>query len=74
MKIINKFNSAKAVNLFQKFQPTQNKKEEIDPKSVIGIGVNMKERLVMFSNVKKDNNIKNTTNIKNVTNKIKITS
>ena len=72
MKVKNKFNSAKVGNLFQKFQPTQNKKEEIAPKSVIGTGVNMKERLAMFSNVKKDNNIKNTASTKNVPKKLKL--
>ena len=58
MKVKNKFNSEKIGNLFQKFQPGQNNKEESSqPKSVIGTGVNMKERLAMFSNInKKDNN------------------
>ena len=72
MKVKNKFNSAKVGNLFQKFQPTQNKKEEIAPKSVIGTGVNMKERLAMFSSIKKDNNVKNTASTKNVPKKLKL--
>ena len=55
IKVKNKFNSEKVVNLFQKFQQANNKKEEvIQPKSIIGTGVNMKERLAMFSNNKKD--------------------
>ena len=62
MKVKNKFNSEKVGNLFTKFQPVQNKKEEnIAPKSVIGTGVNMKERLAMFGKNKKENNeVKNT--------------
>ena len=52
IKLKNKFNSSTNVgDLFQKFQPTQNKKEEVNvPKSIIGTGVNMKERLAIFSN------------------------
>ena len=70
MKLKNKFNSEKIENLFQKFQPIQNKKEErAKRKSVIGTGVNMKERLAMFSNNKKDNN---TNNRNSTTKKIKI--
>jgi len=72
MKVKNKFNSAKVGNLFQKFQPIQNKKEEIAQKSVIRTGVNMKERLAMFSGIKKDNNEKNTDSIKNVPKKLKL--
>ena len=64
IKVKNKFNSEKVENLFQKFQPVQNKKEDnTNPKSVIGTGVNMKERLAMFANNKKENNdAKSTTN------------
>ena len=70
MKVKNKFNSEKVENLFQKFQPIQNKKEEAaQRKSVIGTGVNMKERLAMFSNNKKDNN---TNNRNSTTKKLKI--
>ena len=62
IKVKNKFNSAKVDNLFKKFNQGQNKKEEVlQPKSVIGTGVNMKERLAMFSNNKKDNTTKSTT-------------
>ena len=64
IKVKNKFNSEKVENLFQKFQPVQNKKEDnTNPKSVIGTGVNMKERLAMFAKNKKENNdAKSTTN------------
>ena len=60
LKLKNKFNSSTNVgNLFQKFQQTQNKKEEANvPKSIIGTGVNMKERLAMFSNTNKENPIR----------------
>ena len=72
MKVKNKFNSQKVGNLFQKFQPIQNKKEGTsERKSVIGTGVNMKERLAIFSNNnnKKENN---TTNTNYIPKKLKI--
>ena len=73
MKVKNKFNSEKVVNLFQKFQQANNKKEEvIQPKSIIGTGVNMKERLAMFSNNKKDNNPKNSNNNNYIPKKLKM--
>ena len=60
IKVKNKFNSEKVENLFQKFQPNQNQKRGYyRPNSIIGTGVNMKERLAMFSNTKKENNEKN---------------
>ena len=71
MKVKNKFNSVRVENPFQKFQKAQNKKEEIAPKSVIGTGVNMKERMAMFSNTKKDNNVKNPS-AKNIPKKLKM--
>ena len=75
IKVKNKFNSAKVDNLFQKFKQGQNKKEEvIQPKSVIGTGVNMKERLAMFSNNKKDNIPKSTTSNNNAPKKLKLPS
>ena len=75
IKVKNKFNSAKVDNLFLKFQQGQNKKEEvIQPKSVIGTGVNMKERLAMFSNNKKDNIPKSTTSNNNAQKKLKLPS
>ena len=74
IKVKNKFNSQKIGNLFQKFQPTQNKKEEnSNPKSIIGTGINMKQRLAVFSNNKNDNNAKENTN-KNVPKKLKMPS
>ena len=73
IKVKNKFNSAKVDNLFKKFNQGQNKKEEvIQPKSVIGTGVNMKERLAMFSNNKKDNIPKSTTSNNNAQKKLKL--
>jgi len=74
IKVKNKFNSQKVGNLFQKFQPNQNKKEESsNPKSVIGTGVNMKERLAVFSKNKNENNAKENAS-KNVPKKLKIPS
>ena len=71
MKVKNKFNSQKVGNLFQKFQPIQNKKEGTsERKSVIGTGVNMKERLAIFSNNNKKEN--NTTNTNYIPKKLKI--
>ena len=73
MKVKNKFNSVKVGNLFQKFQQVQNKKEEIfQPKSIIGTGINMKERLAMFSNAKKDNSNIKISSTKNVPKKLKL--
>ena len=61
IKVKNKFNSEKVGDLFKKFQ--DNKKEEVaQPKSIIGTGVNMKERLALFSSNKKDETSKNTSN------------
>jgi len=75
IKVKNKFNSAKVDNLFKKFNQGQNKKEEVvQRKSVIGTGVNMKERLAMFSNNKKDDKPKNTTSNNNVQKEVKLPS
>ena len=74
IKLKNKFNSSTNVgNLFQKFQPTQKKKEEVNaPKSIIGTGVNMKERLAIFSSNNKDSNIRSSNSNSFLPKKLKI--